>query len=191
VSLGSPGDELHAGLQIDGGRVDDQVVELRVARVGPAEAAHVGIPAAVGLLHALFGSVAIDALKPHRLLQACLPGAVQAYMQGPRVSPQDHGTGAAEDDPAPAVRPLEDGSLGHVADGPIARGLGGGRAAVGLADRRQVHQQACQEMARRHVVARGCSGQARGDIGVDQPVHERHVQTFRELRRDLATTSAV
>ena len=124
-------------------------------------------------------------LKPHRLLQACLPGAVQAYMQGSRVSPQDHGCGAAEDDPPPAVRPLEDGS-GSVTSrrSDHSRSRWGTGRPISVADRRQVHQQPREEMTRSPRRPPGLLPRpARGDIGVDQPVHERHVQTFRTPRR--------
>ena len=115
-------------------------------------------------------------------------------MQSLAVIAQHHRCGAAEDHPVAAFRPLEDDLLSHLAEVPIADGLGGRCFAEGLADRRQSRERAGQHATRDPVMCeRGSArdGEARGDLGGDQTVHEGHAQTLRQFGSDLAATGTV
>src|SRR6185437_9986767 len=75
MRLRGAGDQIDAGVRADSGRIDDQVEDRCVARVGAVEVLDVQIAGAIGLPHPLLGGVEVHALDAHRLFE---PGVLRA-----------------------------------------------------------------------------------------------------------------
>src|SRR5260370_20843564 len=109
--LGGRGQHLDAVVGVERGRVEQEVVEPRVGRVGPVELVYVPRPSAVGLVEASPGGRLVDTFDGHRPSDAPVLGAVEAHMKGARIAGENDGRGAPPDHRASASDELMDALL--------------------------------------------------------------------------------
>src|SRR5829696_2998634 len=188
-------DQLDARVERERRRVDDQVIEPRILRLGAVEVAHIGVAGAVGLLEMALGGVAVHALERHALLHALVPRPGEAHVQRARArehdrrrAPEDHGAGPGG--------VLADDLLGRpplvlaARLGRDARRRRAERHADMPEPARHAGQRSADVLVARERLAQG-HRQPLGAADRDRAVHERHFEPPRQLRPHLAAARAV
>ena len=191
-------DEVGAGVELEHGGVEHQVVVAGVARVALVEVLHVSLPGAVGLGRQLAGLLLVDALEAHRPLHPSLERPVEAHVQRTRVVAQHDGRGSAQDHAAVGPGDLLQDPLGLLAErhlGLVAERRprrGGHRPELGVGQRGspgQAGEQAAEPrrpslVVRHHVLHR--DRERLGHRDRDGAVEELQVELLRDRRSDDA-----